>query len=304
MSKTGKFLNQNENTEIEQELADIHPFSQVKPKRKRKVLIFFLVVSTLLVYSTVGYVFYSDYKSKEKGMSDKKGNELNTISKLELPVNITVKGIEKDIREKMSEYKIPQISYYKKQNDPLVKFRYYVMKGKEAEIKGKYTDAISYYRKAWSINKKKPELLYRIAVLYYKIGHYKSAEKYSKMLLKINKNDLKALILLAKSYMKNGKIKKAKLILEEAYFSYPENKDVLENLGKIYEKENALIIAKDVYQTLADMGYLEGKLSLARVYEKLNDKKSALKIYRQIYEDPNIPEDLRIKIENKIISLE
>ncbi|MDQ7055650.1 MAG: hypothetical protein Q9M89_03855 [Persephonella sp.] len=41
------------------------------------------------------------------------------------------------------------------------------------------------------------------------------------------------------------------------------------------------------------------------MYEKLNEKReSALKIYRELFNDPNIPESLRSEIENKIISLE
>ncbi|MDQ7055651.1 MAG: hypothetical protein Q9M89_03860 [Persephonella sp.] len=45
--------------------------------------------------------------------------------------------------------------------------------------------------------------------------------------MSIDKKNLKGLLLLAKAYEKSGKTRKAKMILEEAYFQYPENKDVL-----------------------------------------------------------------------------
>ncbi|SNZ11698.1 Tetratricopeptide repeat-containing protein [Persephonella hydrogeniphila] len=311
MSKTGKFLREKEEF-TEQEQADIHPFSQVKPKKRKKYLIVALAISTLTIYAFIGYLFFKDF-SKEKTVPQEKKTE-PVVEKVEhkkeikkIPIkefSLDLSDLKKDIRSSLLSEEIPPVSFYKKSENKLSKYNYYILKAKKAEINGRYIDAISFYKKAWSINKKDPEILYRIALLHFKIGYYKGTEKYLKRYLKIKKKDAKALLLLGKSYEKMGNNKKAKLILEEAYFLYPENKDILENLGKLYEKENALIIAKDIYKILADMGYLEGKLGLARVYEKLNDKKSALKIYRELYQNPNISEQLRTKIENKIISLE
>jgi len=309
LSKTGKFLQDQEEFDIEQEQADIHPFSQVKPKKKRKYIVLVLVLITISVYSAIGYLLLKDSPKKEISTETQKKEtqqiHKETQPRLTVPqLNITLTGLEENIRNSIKPLDIPDLSYFKKKENKTAKYNYYMLKAKENEIKGRYIDAISFYKKAWEINKKNPEILYRLSLLHFKIGYYKGAEKYAKNFLKIKKKDLKGLLLLSKSYEKMGNLKKAKIILEEAYFMYPENKDVLENLGKLYEKENALIVAKDIYKILSDMGYLEGKLGLARVYEKLNDKKSALKIYREIYQDPNIPEDLRTKIENKIISLE
>ena len=52
------------------------------------------------------------------------------------------------------------------------------------------------------------------------------------------------------------------------------------------------------------MGYMEGFIGLAKIYEKLGDKRRAYEYYKKVYENPNIPDDLRIKIEQKLISLE
>ncbi|WP_293443678.1 tetratricopeptide repeat protein [Persephonella sp.] len=311
MSKTGKFLQDQEEFDIQQEQADIHPFSQVKPQKRRKYIIIFLFLLTVVVYSGIGYLIFRD-QSKNDTSPEVSKNETKTeqlseklSNKISIPhFDIKLSGIEEAVRNSIKHFDITEVSYFKKKENKLARYKYYMLKAKENEIKGRYIDAISFYKKAWEINKKNPEILYRLSLLHFKIGYYKGAEKYVKQFLKIQKKDLKGLLLLSKSYEKMGNLKKAKIVLEEAYFLYPENKDVLENLGKLYEKENALIVAKDIYKILSDMGYLEGKLGLARVYEKLNDKKSALKIYREIYQDPNIPENLRTKIENKIISLE
>ncbi|MBK3332539.1 tetratricopeptide repeat protein [Persephonella atlantica] len=304
MSKTGKFLKQHENTEVEKELADIHPFSQVKPRKRKKLFIGILVISFIIIYSIIGFLILSDFEKKENVVKDNKKVEKKEIPEPKQSFELNIDNIKNQLSQRIAEISIPELSYYKKTVSEKSRYNYYILKGKKAEIEGKYIDAISFYRKAWKISKKEPSLLYRLALLHFKIGYYKGAEKYAKQFLNINKKHLKGLLLLAKTYEKLGKTKKARIILEEAYFQYPENKDVLENLGRIYEKENALVIAKDIYKILADMGYIEGKLGLARVYEKLNEKKSALKIYRELFNDPNIPESLRSKIENKIISLE
>ena len=305
MSKTGKFLKKHEEEgDIQKEIADIHPFSQVKPKKRKKIIILVLAISTIFVYTFIGYLLYKDvYLEKKKIIStNKPTNNQELISSNDLKV--IKKEIEYKISSHIKDLSIPEMSHLKITNPKKANYKYYLLKAKEAEIKGEIKNAIKFYKEAWHLSKKDPQILYRIAFLYFKSKKYKSAEEFAKRLIKIKKDHLKGMILLAKTYEKRGKIKKARLILEEAYFQFPESKEVLENLGKIYEKENALIIAKDIYQSLADMGYLEGKLGLARIYEKLNDKKSALKIYRKIYLDPNIPENLRSKIENKIISLE
>ncbi len=307
MSKTGKFLKQHENTEVEKELADIHPFSQVKPKKSKKYIIAGLVASFVVIYSIIGFLIFSDTERKDK-ITEKKETQKKEIVKGKKKTvenfEFTADTVKIEVSQNLSQVNIPEISHYKKKSEIKSKYNYYILKGKRAEIEGKYIDAINFYRKAWKISKKDTSILYRLALLHFKIGYYKGAEKYAKQFLSINKKNLKGMLLLAKTYEKLGKNKKAKIILEEAYFQYPENKDVLENLGRIYEKENALVIAKDIYKILADMGYIEGKLGLARVYEKLNEKKLALKIYRELFNDPNIPESLRSKIENKIISLE
>jgi len=311
MSKTGKFLSKNEETDIqqEQEFADIHPFSQVKPREKKKHILIALVISTVLIYITVGYLFFKELAEKDSSKQAQKetveAKKTSSSSKPSSPsFDFELTDLENNVYNSIKDIPLPQLKFSEGSGKEVSRYRYYLLKAREAEIKGNYMDAISFYKKAWDTSKRNPEILYRIALLHYKLGNLKGTEIYAKKLLEIDKKHIKSLILLAKAYEKMGNLKKAKLILEEAYFLYPENKDVLENLGRLYEKENALIVAKDVYKTLADMGYLEGKLGLARIYEKLNDKESALKIYREIYEDPNIPEKVRSYVENKIISLE
>ncbi|WP_297457015.1 tetratricopeptide repeat protein [Persephonella sp.] len=334
MSKIGKFLSKTPQEEngIEQDLADIHPFSQVKPrKRKKYIALIALGISTLIVYATVAYFLLKENSEKNTGenlhqqeiakkeippeKSVKVETNIKTENKpeaLEKPkitfvpkaidFKINVSTIHKEISLGLKRISVPKLSYRKQK--PASKYKRLLQEAKTAELNKNYDEAIRLYKKIWSISKKNPEVLYRIALNYFKTGKFSVAQRYLDQYLKINKDDIQAVILSAKISEKQGDMKKAQAILEEAYFLHPENKDILENLGKLYEKQNELLVAKDIYKTLADLGYIEGKLGLARIYEKLNDKASAMQIYQEIYEDPNTPEDIRQKVETKIISLQ
>ena len=327
MSKIGKFLSKKpEEEEIEQDLADIHPFSQVKPrKRKKYIALVALGISTLIVYATVAYFLLKDRSEEKITENTEKPQEIskreNIVEKLNtktydktekkpettfIPKNtdfeIDISQIHKEISLGLKNISIPKLSYRKQK--PASKYKTLLQEARTAELNKNYDEAIRLYKKIWSITKKNPEILYRIALNYFKAGKFTVAQKYLDQYLRINKEDIQAVILSAKISEKQGDMKKAQAILEEAYFLHPENKDILENLGKLYEKQNELLVAKDIYKTLADLGYIEGKLGLARIYEKLNDKVSAMQIYQEIYEDPNTPEDIRQKVEMKIISLQ
>ena len=332
MSKIGKFLSKkSEEEEIEQDLADIHPFSQVKPKgRKKYIALIALGISTVIVYATVAYFLLkgnSEKTTKENLQQQIAKKEIRTEKSVKVEANIKTENkpeipekpkitfvpkatdfkidistVHKEISLGLKRISVPKLSYRKQK--PASKYKRLLQEAKTAELNKNYDEAIRLYKKIWSISKKNPEVLYRIALNYFKTGKFSVAQRYLDQYLKINKDDIQAVILSAKISEKQGDIKKAQAILEEAYFLHPENKDILENLGKLYEKQNELLVAKDIYKTLADLGYIEGKLGLARIYEKLNDKVSAMQIYQEIYEDPNTPEDIRQKVETKIISLQ
>ncbi len=145
--------------------------------------------------------------------------------------------------------------------------------------------------------------IFKKAVKSYSSGNYNEALYYVRLILD-KKEFIPAVILKAKILKKEGFRDRARAILEEAYYRYPENKDILLELASIYEEEGALIIAKDMYKTLSENGYIEGEIGLARIYEKSGEREKALSIYRKLYENPNLPEKIRKKVEKKIILLE
>ncbi len=136
----------------------------------------------------------------------------------------------------------------------------------------------------------------------YKKGNFTEALYYIKRILS-KKDYIPAIILKAKIFEKEGLHNRARTILEETYYKYPEDKDIILNLGEMYEKEGALIVAKDMYKMLSDKGYIEGALHLAQIYEKLGEKEKALSLYKKLYKDPNIPQKIKEIIEKKIVLL-
>ena len=146
------------------------------------------------------------------------------------------------------------------------------------------------------------ESLFKKGYEAYKKGNFTEALYYIKLILS-KKDYIPAIVLKAKIFEKEGLHDRARTILEEAYYKYPDDKDIILNLGEIYEKEGALIVARDMYKMLSDKGYIEGTLHLAKVYEKLGENKKALILYKKLYKDPNTPESIKEEVEKKIILL-
>ncbi|WP_457640718.1 tetratricopeptide repeat protein [Persephonella sp.] len=326
MSLTGRFLTKKREN-IETEAADLHPFSRVKPKKKSKVWLFMLILLTVIVYSFIFLLeLYEDIKDNHKNevaqisqQSVKPVQQEKKIKRTVIPsFDEKTETVSKAITEKINSSGIlslvpekPVFKKEKKEKKPVKKEKKskreiilsYIKKGKAAEKRKDIKSAIYYYKKAWRLNKGNSDLIYKIADLHYKGGYYKASIKYANQVLKLKNDYIPAIVLKAKSYGKLGMREKEKAILEEAYFSYPENKAIILNLAKTYEKEKALFVAKDLYKILDDMGYLEGTLGLARINEKLGNRKEAYRIYSKVLKNPDLPDDIKYKVEEKLLIL-
>ncbi len=320
MSLTGKFLSKKRE-DVDSESADIHPFSRVKPKRRRNILLFFLITTAFFIYTSIILIEFSKKEPeriesvvKKETISKKMVKTTEDINKLNYPsINIDIKSMNYSIENTIKRSNI--LSYI--QDKPIFKKEKirkindskreriisYIKKGKEAEKKGDIKSAIFFYKKAWSLDKNNSDIILKIAYLHYKGGYYKATIKYANWALKIKKDFIPAVVLKAKAYESLGMREKSKAILEEAYFMYPENKEIIFNLANIYEKERSLVVAEDLYKILDEMGYIEGSIGLARVYEKLGYKNKAYRTYRKLLNRPDISEELKYRIEKKLLLL-
>jgi len=324
LSLTGKFLTKKRE-EIDSESADIHPFSRVKPKRKKNVLIFFLILTAIFIYAGIFFLEISGDtgKNKEIQVSQKQEivlkehQEKKQTKKIKTlnypPVNIKIEQVKSEIDRVSKNSRVltlvPQKPSFKKETNKVKretkrdKIISYIRKGKEAEKRGDIKSAIYFYKQAWRLNKSNSDIIFKIADLHYRGGYYKASIKYANRTLKVKKDYIPAIILKAKAYEALGMREKSKAILEEAYFMYPENKKIIYNLAHLYEKERSLVIAKDLYKILDEMGYIEGSLGLARVNEKLGYKDKAYRIYKRLLKHPDLSKELRYRIEEKLLLL-
>ncbi len=328
MSLLGKILVRKredlEGNEIRKENLGIHPLVSVKTKYKELrdyilpvlgtiFLGVFIGVSAKLIIDNKKKFFSTTVSTKSVEIKNEKNmkNIDNTVKETKL-VNINQKNNEE--KEMFANQNLGKIEQNKIKETKVVNndnfddrkklIKEILNKAKIKEISGDLDEALVLYKKAWVLDRKNIDILYKLAAINFKIGYFKNSIKYADEILKIKKDFIPAILIKGKAYEKLGMFSKAQTILEEAYFYYPENKDLVETLAKLYEKQGDYLVAKDYYEVLSNMGYIEGDIGLAKIYEKLGDKKKAYEYYKKVYENPNIPDNLRIKIEQKLISLE
>jgi tetratricopeptide (TPR) repeat protein len=239
-------------------------------------------------------------KKVEKNIEEAKLKDVNNKNITES--NVITKKIETDLKQN-SSVATPLVTEANEEKNEVV-LKELLNKAQMKEIEGDIPQAIILYKKALVLDPNNINILYKLALLNLRAGYYSNAIKYADKILQIKKDFVPAILVKGKAYEKQGMLEKAQAILEEAFFFYPHNKDLIETLGELYEKQGDYLTAQDYYKMLADLGYMEGYLGLARINEKIGNLKEAYKYYKKIYENPNISDELRMKVGQKLISLE
>ena len=312
---------------------EIHPLTHIKDKKKEKRKLFFLLLITFVNLSIFVYIYKSDiknlifYENKEniKNVPQnlaKVNNETNPESKKEITkekikdAKINFPDIKFNIDENyfsniLKDEKFPgEISFRpeekslntqeKRKKIEKKDFAYYYRLAKKAELKGDIKSALAFYHKAYKFNPDE-DILYKIAYFNYKLKAYYGSIKYLKRLVNKNPNYTDAYILIAKSYERLGNIKKAILILEEAYYNFPNNKNIMRQLAYLYEKSKNPYAAADIYENLAKDGTFKDILKTAKIYERLGNKEKALFYYKKALEKDD--GTYKLWIEDKISKL-
>ena len=293
---------------------EIHPLTHIKSKdtKLKKWMIFLSILTvlniSLLVYiekNSISFSLAKENKTYEESLKVAKNN--NKIDKQSQNENILQNKLKDNLKENKLNYdslenlsvrnlKIPR-TFLEKQKIPslnlkdskISKFDYYYKKAKYYEKKKDILSSLYFYRKAYNIN---PDyyILYKIALFHYRLQRYKASLKYSKQIIS-NVNDEilldKTYYLIAKTYERLGSLKKAKLILEEAYYKLTNPDLVAKALGKYYLKENDLFAAAEIFENLAEKGSFEYAIKAGKIYEKLGEKQLALNMYKKALELSN-----------------
>lgn len=253
---------------------DVHPLVDVSDKKVKKLSpIKIGIVSVIVSYIAIGYLFYDYYKNKENS-----NPTLNVVEEY-LKIDDVVRAVENslrsnltlDIKEVRTEEEIIQDLAQKSinlpdlkqtidktlnlpppqpsQNPPapqplqlpLSRYDYFIQKAREYESMGNYKYAIFFYLRAFAENQKDYETKYKIAQLYYSLGQIQLAAESAKDSLSIKPDYLPALQFLSEIYLKTGyRHQQLKTFLEQNINKYPNEKTLLYALAKIYKEENNL----------------------------------------------------------------
>lgn len=277
MGQTADFLKKTaqELNDLERDLK-VHPLSSLKgPKRKRH---YFIITTLIIAYSFIIYAVYDLYSMKK--------NSYKVVENF-LNVNLVLSDLEKSIlssvdvqytreREIKSEedflnqiaeksLKLPDLSTIPKNIPPisiqssipesnnlvLSKYDFFIKKAREYESTGNYKYAIFFYLRAFAEKQSDYNLKYKIATLYYQIGQDDLAMESAKDALNIKSDFLPAIEFLINIYSKTGKRPSGFMeILERAKNTYPDNKDILYSLAKLYKENGNYKAYEEIIGTL------------------------------------------------------
>ena len=150
------------------------------------------------------------------------------------------------------------------------------------EESGNLTQAIQSYRKALALDGKNYIVMTGLAGALIKTGAYAESVQYSRLALNTNRNYVPAIINLAIASIRLGDISEGEQGLLRARSLEPGNRQVLYNLGLLYENRNRYPEASEIYEKLAGTGSPQGSTGLGRVLEKQGKREEAKKVYRDI----------------------
>jgi tetratricopeptide (TPR) repeat protein len=269
--RTDEFLKKASEEIEETEKKDINPLvGIVKEEKKSSIKLKIIVILVILSYVAIGYLFYDYLKNRRSEIriveefinSDVLLSELNEkLKNVDITINNEIKADEelmKSIQEQ--SLNLPPINQVVKQSINLppinlpqpqtqevknsvqtpITSRYDFFKNKAVEYEniGNYRYAIFFYLRAFAENQSDYELKYKVATLYYKLGQITLAIQSAKDALSIKEDYTPAIEFLISLYNSGYEIDGLENILKKALEKYPNDKNIILALAKIYQKNN------------------------------------------------------------------
>jgi Tetratricopeptide repeat. len=268
--RTDEFLKKASKEIEETEKKDINPLVGIVKEEKKSIKFKIIVILVILSYIVIGYLFYDYLKNRKSEIkivedfinSDVLINELNEkLKNIDIAINNEIKTDEELIKSIQEQsLNLPPISQLVKQpiNLPPINLpqpqtqeaknsvqtpiasRYDFFKNKAIEYEnvGNYRYAIFFYLRAFAENQSDYELKYKVATLYYKLGQIPLAIQSAKDALSIKEDYMPAIEFLISLYNSGYEIDGLENILKKALEKYPNDKNIILTLAKIYQKNN------------------------------------------------------------------
>jgi tetratricopeptide (TPR) repeat protein len=268
--RTDEFLKKVSKEIEETEKKDINPLVGIVKEEKKSIKFKIIVILVILSYIVIGYLFYDYLKNRKSEIkivedfinSDVLINELNEkLKNVDIAINNEIKTDEELIKSIQEQsLNLPPINQVVKQpinlppiNSPQpqtqeaknlvqtpIASRYDFFKNKAVEYEniGNYRYAIFFYLRAFAENQSDYELKYKVATLYYKLGQIPLAIQSAKDALSIKEDYMPAIEFLISLYNSGYEIDGLENILKKALEKYPNDKNIILTLAKIYQKNN------------------------------------------------------------------
>ncbi|WP_299226042.1 hypothetical protein [Sulfurihydrogenibium sp.] len=268
--RTDEFLKKASEEIEETEKKDINPLVGIIKEEKKSIKFKIIVILVILSYIVIGYLFYDYLKNRKPEIkivedfinSDVLLSELNEkLKNVDIAINNEIKTDEELIKSIQEQsLNLPPINQVAKQpiNLPPInlpqpqtqeaknsvqtpitsKYDFFKNKAIEYENVGNYRYAIFFYLRAFAENQSDYELKYKVATLYYKLGQIPLAIQSAKDALLIKEDYMPAIEFLISLYNSGYEIDGLENILKKALEKYPNDRNIILALAKIYQKNN------------------------------------------------------------------
>lgn len=179
----------------------------------------------------------------------------------------------------------------------------YLYSARGYELRGAYQNAFNTYIMALELDPDNPVILNNLSGVSIQLGKLEQAIEYADKALKLRPFYISAMINKAIALTKVGQKTEAEQLLLQALSREPKNPIVLNNLAIFYESNHLFDRARQYYQTLHELGNPYGTYGLARIYERGNDIPSAIGLYRELLDSPQLDQKTKLTISDRLNSL-
>lgn len=173
-----------------------------------------------------------------------------------------------------------------------------------AEKRKDYAGAIENYKNVLEADPYNYVVLNNMANLLIHLGSYEQAIEYSKKALDIKKDHVASLINTGIAYMKIENFAEGKRYLLQALSIEPTSRYALFNIALLFEKTGDYHKGNEYFQTLANIGDIQGYLGMGRIAEKEERVAAAIKIYKDILSMSLADPQIKMHANERIVVLE
>lgn len=175
---------------------------------------------------------------------------------------------------------------------------------RSAEQTADWKSALASYRRAQELDPGDYKIMSNLSAVLNNLGMFDESVREAERALAKKQDYVPALINAAIGYSSRGNTQKALRLFSYASVLDPGNRNLVINLGILYERSGSLDDALATYRPLAGSGDVLVLQGLSRVYERKGNKPEAMRVYRQIMALPNASEKLRKEVKGKLTRLE